>query len=478
MARAPALILPHDWTPRPYQLKPFAALDYGLKRAFLVWHRRAGKDAFAMNYAAKSMQSRPGYYVHMLPQSKQARKVAWMGTDVKAGGRRFIDQAFPLALRKRTLDDEMLIEFKNGAIWQCVGSDNYDTIVGTNIAGVTFSEWSLSNPLAWDYISPIVVENDGWAIFIGTPRGDNHFKKHYERVKDLPDWFVSRLTVLDTGAISLDKIARERAEGKPESRIQQEYFVSWDASNVGSIYLSWITALEKSGKITSVPYDPRFQVETAWDIGHRDAAAIWFVQRVRDEVRVIDYFEERKQTLPLIAKMLRDKPYAYSRHILPHDSEKMEFGAGNTITEQARTHNLNVTIAPKLGIEAGIEATRAMLPRMVFDAASCARGLECLKHYHYEEDDDENDETKIAISNKPDHDWSSHGCDALRYLCVTPEGQGLVPGWAQQYMQQQLGHNGGPPMDYDPLAAYRESSRGSVPQAGHVLGSYPYDPLN
>lgn len=459
--RPQSQVLPNQWTPRPYQLELFRALDNGLRRAFLVWHRRSGKDTACINYMAKSTQVRKGSYFYMLPTNKQGRKVIWMGIDKH--GRRIIDQAFPPWLRKRVLDDEMLIELKNGSIFQVVGSDNHDSIVGTNPVGMVFSEWALSDPRAYDYLRPILTENGGWAIFNTTPRGKNHAYTQLKTVESNPNWFVSIKSILDTGVLTVEQVEEEIRSGMPRSRAEQEYYCSFDAANVGYVYQEYVEQLERAGKLTQVAYDPRYPVETAWDIGHKDATAIWFVQRVRNEIRIIDYVEERGKTLPYFANLVHSRGYAYSRHILPHDVDKMEWGAGVKTIELCRQHNLSVVVAPKTSIEDGIEATRALLPRMVFDRVKCATGIQALRSYHYKEIEDPQDENKFTVSTKPVHDWSSHGCDALRYLCVTPEGFGILPDWLRQDMQPGIGHNGGPPLDgsdYDPLGEWREARRG------------------
>ncbi len=431
------ITLPNNFTPRWYQEDAWAALDGGCKRAFHVWHRRAGKDTSYINYTAKRAHTEVGGYYHMLPSQKQARKVIWNG--INKDGVRLIDQAFPKELRKRTLEDEMMIEFTCGSIWQCVGSDNYDALVGTNPRGIVFSEWSISDPRAFDYMRPILTENGGWAVFIGTPRGKNWFYDQYERVKNNPDWYVDVKTVSDTNAISLDLIEQDRLSGMSEDRIQQEYWCSFDAKTLGLIYDSYVTAMEKQGRLTQVEFDPRYPVETAWDLGHRDATAIWFVQRVRNQVRLIDYHEERGKGLPHFINVIKSKPYVYSRHIGPHDTTKFEFGANNTIQELARQHGLVFTIAPKLDVEDGIEAVRALLPRCVVNINTCATGVRALRHYHYESDaETQDDDRKVTLATKPEHDWSSHGCDALRYLAVTPESQGIMAQWATDAVEQEV----------------------------------------
>jgi hypothetical protein len=450
--------LPNLWTPRHYQLKAFAKFDQGIKRQLLIWPRRSGKDSFSINLAAKAAHQRVGTIFHMLPTSRQGRKVIWDGIDKQ--GRRIIDQAIPPQLRKDTgglVNDEMIIRLKNGSVYQVVGSDNYDALVGTNPIGLIISEWAISNPKAWDYLRPILTENGGFVIFISTPRGKNHMWKQLQLVKDNPDWFVSHLNYKDTGHISDALIEAERSSGMPEARLRQEYFCSFEASDVGQIYNSYVEAARASERVGSFDHDPRYPVETAWDLGHRDATAVIFVQRIQGQIRIIDYHEERKKDFGHHAKLVLNKPYIYERHVLPHDAEKIEYGSGTTVRELAQKFGMPTTIAPKLSVEAGIEATRTLFPMLRFNANKVASLLTALAHYQYDYEEDEEGRT-LSVSPKPLHDWSSHPCDALRYLAVTPEGQGILPGWARQYMQSPMvGHNGGPPLEeeFDPLREYR-----------------------
>lgn len=222
------IILPNNWRPRSYQIPVMAYLDGGGKRAVSLWHRRAGKDSAGLNYAAKEMFRRPGVYWHLLPSQRQARKVVWNNVDRQ--GRRMIDQAFPQALRARKLSDEMLIEFKNGAVWQLAGADNYDALVGANPVGVVFSEWALTNPQSWDFIRPILVENGGWAWFNTTPRGRNHAYRMAIMAQKNPGWFFERLTIEDTQVLTAAHIQEERLSGMSEEKIQQEYYCSFEAA--------------------------------------------------------------------------------------------------------------------------------------------------------------------------------------------------------------------------------------------------------
>ena len=161
------------WQPRAYQKPVWDYFKGGGKRAVCVWHRRSGKDEFCLHLAAVKAHERPATYWHMLPEAAQARKAIWDAVNPVTGRRR-IDEAFPRAARTLTREADMFIRLSSGSTWQVVGSDNYNSLVGTPPIGIVFSEFALADPSAWAYLSPILEENGGWAAFVTTPRGRNH----------------------------------------------------------------------------------------------------------------------------------------------------------------------------------------------------------------------------------------------------------------------------------------------------------------
>ena len=391
----------------------WAFLEGGGKRAVAVWHRRAGKDEVGLHWTAVAAHQRPGTYWHMLPEAAQARKAIWEAVNPHTGRRR-IDEAFPRELREATRENEMFIKFLCGSTWQVVGSDNYDSLIGSPPVGIVCSEYAISKPQAWDYLRPILAENDGWALFIYTARGRNHGADLYEMARANPKWFAERLSVDDTKAISAEIIEEERRSGMSEDMIRQEYYCSFDAAVVGSYYGHLLNAAEDDKRICAVPYDPAALVTTAWDLGYGDDTAIWFAQIVGMEVRIVDYYENRGMGLDHYAKVLQAKPYAYHQHLLPHDGSHGELIAGTTIKAQAEALlGRNVEILPRIDIAEGINAARVLLPRCYFDATRCAQGLKALRLYRR----DWNDERKV-FSDKPLHDWTSHAADAFRYLAM------------------------------------------------------------
>ena len=405
--------LPHAFTPRPYQLPLLQAMDAGTKRAVLVWHRRAGKEKTCLNYMTKAMMERVGSYYYVFPTYAQGKKALWNGRDKE--GFAFMDH-IPGRLIKARNENDMRIELLNGSSIQIVGSDNTDALMGTNPIGAVFSEYSLQNPSAWDYIRPIFAENGGWAIFDFTPRGKNHAFALYQMAKSNPDWFCQRLTIRDTGVLSDLDMDAERREGVAEEMIQQEYFCSFEGVLLGAYYGKELRELEAEGRKVKNLYDPALAVETWWDIGVGDATAIWFTQSHASQVRIVDYLEASGESMGFYAKELQKKPYTYASHNGPHDLEVREWGQADTPKtrlEAARQLGLTFRIVPKVPVDDGINAARTFLARCWFDVEKCARGLSALESYHKEFD-----EKAKMFRSYPAHDWSSHGADAFRYLAV------------------------------------------------------------
>lgn len=417
-----SLVLPYKYQPRGYQLKAWGALEHGAKRAVLVWHRRAGKDLMLLNRTICASQERVGVYWHVFPAAKQGRKIIWDG--VTKDGRPFLDY-WPADLISERNATEMRLKLANGSVWQVVGSDNYnDALIGGNPVGLVMSEYALQNPSCWNYLRPILAENDGWAAFPFTPRGKNHGSDLYEMADKNPAWFCERLSVADTQAIPAAAIEEERRAGMPDELIEQEFYCSFEAALVGAYYGKPMREAQDAGRIGSVPYDSMLPVETWWDLGVDDATSIWFVQRVANQFRIIGHYEKNGLGLDHYAAALLAKGYAYSRHILPHDIRVRELGAGAKTRLETLKSLLGAVviddeptsqyvIAPAQKPVERINAVRMILRRCWFDADGCKTGLEALKQYQREWDD-----TRKTFKETPLHDWTSHAADAFGHGAV------------------------------------------------------------
>lgn len=407
--------LPYKFTLRHYQVDPWnAILSYDFKRGIMVVPRRNGKDLLCWNaLIAKALQRRALYY-YVAPYYNQIRQIIWEGFD--GTGRRFLDY-IPKELVTNMTKLDMRIDLINGSQIKLQGSDAIDRIVGTNPYGVVFTEFSLHKPGAWDYLRPILAENGGWAVFNGTPRGMNHFFKLYELANKTGgqyDWFSQYLTRDDTGVPTLEAIEEDRRSGMPEALIQQEYYCSFSAGDVGSYYADYMGWLYDNGHITEVPWDPAREVHTSWDIGVNDHTAIWFWQSSRFGYLLIDYFEEREKQLAYYIKILNQRPYAYGMHFFPHDMQNKEFvGDGGetpkTRIERAAELGLECEETPRIPLEEGHDLVRAVLPKCFFDSRNCASGIQALRGYKKKYD-----QKLEAYSDTPVRNWAKHGADAFK----------------------------------------------------------------
>jgi len=397
--------IPYNFTLRQYQQPLWNAIVRGsYQRALVVWHRRAGKDKTFINIMVAKALQRPGAYFYILPYYSQARKIVWEGSD--KDGFKNLDH-FPAPLIKHKNNQEMILELQNGSIVRFLGSDNIDSIVGTNPIGIVFSEFSLHKTEAWNYLRPILLENEGWAIFNGTPRGQNQLYDMYRSALNDPSWYTSLLTIDDTNVLTPQQVEAEITAGMPRPLALQEFYCSFDSGLTGSYYAEQINRPHVIQP--SIPHNPALPVWTSWDVGVDDETVIWFYQTCTSSFQVIDLLHDSNKGLDFYARALHNKPYVYSYHILPHDIRQRELSSGKSRLALLRSLCLdNVRVAPHLSLEEGIDQTRRFITQCTFSNATCKKGLEALQAYRA----DWNENAKTY--GKPVHDWSSHYADALR----------------------------------------------------------------
>ncbi len=393
-------------------------------RACAVWHRRAGKDSTTLNLTCAKMHERIGTYWHMLPEKEQARKAIWNGIDKE--GRKILEQVFPLGMRKKTIDDEMRIELWNGSIFQVVGSDSYNSLVGSNPVGVTFSEYSVGNPAAWDYIRPILAENGGWAVFLYTPRGKNHGHKLFHMAEKNADWFAELLGVSDTMIIAPEVIQAERDSGMDDDMIEQEYFCSWAGVKQGSIYGGQLARMRLDGRIGRFPYDRRFPINTFWDIGHNDATSVLCHQEVDGWNRFLKSYESSGEDTSHYVQWLKETGYMFGAHYLPHDAKNVTVASksnplGKNVWDQLFALGLrDLKLVPRVkDVWTGINTTRLRMDAVQIDEVGCEGLIDALESYHKKWV-----EERKTYLNEPVHDWSSNYADAFRQWAQGYTGQG------------------------------------------------------
>lgn len=427
--------LPNNWRPRDYQMAAWSYLERGGRHAELVWARRHGKDEVALHRTAVACFERPAAYWHMLPEYAQARKAIWDMVNPHSGKRR-IDEAFPLELRKTTREDEMKIVFKNGSTWQVVGSDSYNRLVGASPAGVVYSEWALSDPNARAYLRPILVENNGWQVFITTPRGRNHAHTTFQACQRAMlaggDAFAQIVDARDSGVFTPAQLEQERqayiddfGEDYGLAKFEQEFLCSFDAANMGAILGRALGQAEREGRISDeVDYDPYGQpFDITADIGRRDSATWWFWQPRIGGHAVFDYDGGFGLDAEQWCDRLRERIEQYHRAgcrtalgtiWLPHDARAKTFAAKRSAVEifVDKFGADHVKITPQSSISDRVNAARVLTQRVEF-STRCEKGLNGLRAWSYEY----NDETKV-FSSVPRHDWASHDGDGYSYGCL------------------------------------------------------------
>jgi hypothetical protein len=402
------VLIDSGFAPRHYQLPYMTAMDEGCKFAVWVMHRRGGKDRTALAQSVKQAFERVGLYWHCLPTLRQGRKVVW--DNITSEGKNLIAQTFPAQLVKRKHEDEMKVELVNGSIVQIVGADNFDALVGASPVHVTFSEWALTDPRAYDYVRPILRENNGSVAFIYTPRGYNHGWKTLQVARKLPGAFVSVMTIRDTGVLTEADIAMERAMEMPDELIRQEYYCDFSVANVGAIVGRYMSQAEHDGRITSdAAWAVGHKVVLSCDLGYRDAAAFWWWQLGPDGFDLIKYDEDTGLDAPEWIERIKAHEIDIDHVYLPHDARAKTMATRHTVIEQF-AQAFECSIVPRSTLSDRINAARLVIPRCRFNPDACPRGLEALRSWSFKYDE----ERKI-FSAEPDHNWASHGGDAFSY---------------------------------------------------------------
>lgn len=467
MARRPSISLPYNWDPRPYQVPLWDYMDAGGsdgKRALCVWHRRAGKDDCGLHYVAKEMIERPATYWYMFPEKEHIRKALWILRDPHTQQRR-LKNMFPYELfpEKKWNETNMTIESVTGGMVQFMGSDSYDTSVGASPRGIVFSEWPLADPAAWAFLSPILAENGGWAMFLYTPRGMNHGHTFYELACESDGWFGQRLTVDDTDVFTREQLDIERRQLKAlygeddgEAYYQQEYYCQFNANTAGSFYGSYLRACEREGRMGSFPYNPTKRVATSWDLGFDDSTAIWFWQFQDGYMTLIDYYQMRERSLDHYVKWVSERPYAYYQHVWPHDADRNRLDPESWVQQGLRLGLGNIDVQPRTSVMERVNAARANFPRVRFNlhpvpaigetqqmaSARMHQGIEAIRNYQKVW----NASTR-QFEDKPKKTKDRDGADSFGYGMqrVRPDHMDGLRDLPKSYI---AGASGG---EYDPL---------------------------
>lgn len=395
------IVIPYS--PREQQSKIHDLIDE--KRfSVVVAHRRMGKTVSAINHLIKAAilnKKEAPRYAYIAPTYGQAKRVAW---DY------LVKYASPMGGTENI--SELRVDFWGRRI-QLYGSDNPESLRGQYFDGVILDEIGDQNPKIWtDIVRPALADRLGWCLFIGTPKGHNHFKELRDRAEREADWGLLEFKASQTQVIAPSELIAAKSE-MGDDKYLQEFECSFDAAVEGSYYGQIINDLEEKRHIQEIPRDDLCKMVTAWDLGMGDSTAIWVAQIAGSEVRLIDYYENNGVGLDNYVTWLRNNNYDKAEHILPHDVQVRELGTGKSRMEMLTNAGLEVRIAPRMGVDDGIQAVRRLLPRCWFNVPNVKIGLNALKNYRRAYD-----EKRKIFFERPMHDWSSHASDAFRYLAI------------------------------------------------------------
>lgn len=394
--------------------------------AAMCCHRRAGKTVsciYELIIRALYTKKKRAKFAYVGPFRQQAKEIAW---EYLKEGTKGIRKGSPR-------ESDLKITLPNDATIQLYGADNPDSLRGLYFDGVVMDEYGDCRPSIWgEIILPTLLDRDGWAVFIGTMRGKNHFYKILERAKAETGWHHMVLKASESGILSEASLQQARMEMTDE-QWAQEMECDPDAAVQGTYYSNLIAALEREGKMGDFPPDPNELVHVSADLGYTDSTAFWFWQIDKEGPILIDYYEADGQELEHYFKMLKEKPYEYADIWLPHDAKATSLQTGRSTVEQFLQSGFPCKVVPKLAVQHGIDAARLLIPQCRFNKNTCYSGIEALRAYRRSF----NEKTQ-QYSNQPLHDWASNGSDAFRYFSLVTETEKTMPLAAKSAVIEQV----------------------------------------
>lgn len=377
----------------------------------VICHRRWGKTVWAINHIlrdAMTTAKQDARYAYFAPFLKQAKSIAWD----------YLKQFSRPIPGIGINETELRVDYPNGSRIRLLGADNPHSQRGVYLDGVILDEYAQMSPSMFsEILRPALSDRKGWSVWMGTPKGRNHFYDLYEQARSNSDWHVALYKASETNILDTAELASARKMMSADE-YDQEYECSWQAALKGAYFSSEIDAARKSkpARIGKVPYQPSVLVDTWWDLGMDDSTAIWFTQDCGREIHAIDYYEATGEGLAhyrdVLDKLKTERGYRYGRHYGPHDLAVRELGTGKSRVETAMALGLRFEVVPRVEHKAdAIQAVRSLLGHLWIDEIRCARGIVCLESYRKEWDD-----RLQVFRDKPLHDWSSHAADALMTL--------------------------------------------------------------
>ena len=331
------------------------------------------------------------------------------------------------------------IRGKNGSEFAFVGLKNNVANVksyeGVDICWV--EEAQTVSRMSWNVLIPTIRKESSeiWITFNPELETDETYQRFV--VKPPADCLTVKINWSDNPwfpeTLRLEKDALK-------SRDPQAYNVVWEGlcrqTVDGAIFAKEMQLAELDGRITKVNYDPMKPVHAVFDLGWADSTAIWFVQFIGMETRLIRYIEDNQQTISHYLATMQTYGYIYDTLWLPHDAQNKTLASnGKSIEEIVRAAGYKTRVIERTPILDSINAARTTFRNCWFDRENCHDGLQCLRHYRYEVDPETG-----QFGRMPLHDQYSHGADAFRYIGLMvnepkarrkqqPQGYAQAHGW-------------------------------------------------
>jgi phage terminase large subunit len=325
------------------------------------------------------------------------------------------DQIYAMKMESFYEITQASIRGKNGTEFSFVGiknnTNNIKSYEGVDICWVEEAQ-SVSRH-SWDVLIPTIrkEKSEIWISFNPELETDETYQKFV--LNPPQESVVTKINWSDNPWFP-ETLRKEKDELFMRDR--EAYNTVWEGlcrqTVDGAIFAKEMTMAELEGRITRVPYDPIKPVHVVFDLGWADKTAMWFVQFIGMETRLIRYMEDSQQTMAYYLAKLQTFGYVYDTLWLPHDAGSKNIASnGKSVEEIVHSAGFNTRVLPRVPILDSINAARMTFPKCYFDRENCHDGIQCLRHYRYDVDP----ETKM-FSQKPLHDNYSHGADAFRYI--------------------------------------------------------------
>lgn len=390
------IVIPYK--PRPWQRQVHNASN---RWKVIVCHRRAGKTNMAINELIKgALMTKNSRFAYIAPFFVQAKSIWW--DMLKKYSQVIPDVKFN--------ESELRVDYPNGSRVTLYWADNPDRLRWIALWWVVFDEYAQQpSSIFSEIIRPALSDNKWWAIWIGTPKGQNAFYELFKYAENQLDWFTMELKASESAIID-DEELKDARRTMTEDEYNQEYECSWSAA-IKWAYYSKELAECREKRILRWLYETTLPTYTAWDLGISDYMAVTFFQAYQWEIRIIDYYEDNGKSLEYFAKVINDKQYRYDQHYFPHDIQVRELTTGTSRFEAVqRLFNNKCTVLPMTKIMDGINNARVNFQRVWFDENNTSVLRNSLANYSQEWDD-----KKWVFKDNPRHDWASHGADSFRY---------------------------------------------------------------